>query len=676
MDDEAADVAEYVRIETSHLGLCFLAAAGHILQRRFRVLVYNRDAATKVQPHFLGGDEHNSTITLVHDAEGARWYGVEPVAPPAAAGVADADADAYADVLLTLSRLTTASKQKAAKVGGAAATGTGKVDMTARYYYNNNYYTLPVILEKVFELTAYSRGSGGTKLSKDRSVRVRQAREQAAQGGKPVARGALMPPVLEVGKDGATGGPARSGTVDVMDDVALLLETGTKAKPVTTAYFGRVHSAFVRVGHRDTRKRCKRPLDMGAPPNGAEVVCHYFRPVGPDLKEWELIEGMLETEEAKKAGYVDARAYPLASVFSRVAFQRIVGQASRYTANPEAVAAAVTAAADKTRAAAQDEGQRKRMAAEARRRMLANQHSEGYARPYVRQRGQPRRNRGVGDTLTPAPDPAPADDSPPAKAAAAPPGKAAGKRLHPMFAKCVQRPVADATPVSVVDLDLDDAELHAAIFAQNAPMPVFAGIVLTVDDLRTAAGTCWLNDHVIKAYFACIVATDHDGEETFKKMYAFSTYFWTLYSNNQHDPGRMKTWGRKHIDWTGGVTETVLLPVHWPGHWALGIIDVLSRKIHYLDSSPNTHRRATFMRHALAYCNYKVGADGSHFTSGHLKSSVQTDGCACGVFTCINAAEYVAGNAPDIFSKCTQESVPQHRMDIVVTVYRAAAAAT
>ena len=462
--------------------------------------------------------------------------------------------------------------------------------------------------------------------------------------------------------------------VDVNDDVAVLLETGTKAQPAFKEHFGRVQSIFVRQGHRNTRRRHTKPVDLEAPPHGAEFVLDHCQPLSKDLKSWRLVDSASASAADKAAGHVDAKAHPARCVHTRVTFEPVEGKPSQYTTDPAAALAVVQAAVDKTQAAQPDKQQRADMA-EARRRMLANQQGDGCARVCNKRKGDPRGRRGTDVTpkLTPAPaacigGPSPGKAASPHRADPAP-------RDFAIFHKPVTPAPAVAPQISV-DLAATDTELLGAVFAQDACIHNLniANLVLTLDDLRTAVGSEWLNDHLINAFLSTLAVTGRRAD-AFKETHVFSTYFWTLYSNNQHNPARMKTWGRKHIDWTGVKTATVLLPVHWPGHWALGIIDVRNRKVHCLDSLPDANRKNTFLQHAIGYCNYKAGDVGQAFSAGTLKSSVQLDGCACGVFTCINAAEYVAaGEPPAVFQRCTQDSVPEHRQHIVAAVHRAAAA--
>ena len=70
-----------------------------------------------------------------------------------------------------------------------------------------------------------------------------------------------------------------------------------------------------------------------------------------------------------------------------------------------------------------------------------------------------------------------------------------------------------------------------------------------------------------------------------------------------HLTALLKRWATKHADWTGAETELVLVPVHWPGHWALGVIDTVRREIWYLDSMANQTRHIEFVGNMACFAN-------------------------------------------------------------------------
>ena len=164
------------------------------------------------------------------------------------------------------------------------------------------------------------------------------------------------------------------------------------------------------------------------------------------------------------------------------------------------------------------------------------------------------------------------------------------------------------------------------------------------------------------------------------KVHSLSSFFSRKFKNNRFNVkmALLKRWATKHADWTGAETELLLVPVHWPGHWALGVIDTVRREICYLDSMANQTRHVEFVGNMACFANETL--DDAKDTGGRLSgtpnqniSQQQADFSACGVFVCTNAAEFVAGER-QLMSVCVQAAVPEQRKAVSVTVHRFGAA--
>ena len=214
-----------------------------------------------------------------------------------------------------------------------------------------------------------------------------------------------------------------------------------------------------------------------------------------------------------------------------------------------------------------------------------------------------------------------------------------------------------------------DEDLHSAIFAKDASIPSLriGRHTVTVEDLSTLRGDTWLNDVVINSLLAEIVRQPRQ-----VKVYAMDSHFWTKYYYNDFEYDSIKRWGTHNDEenWVKGQHGCVLFPVNWNNlHWALVVLDVANRRVWYLDSQPTGDREAIAVRAMIEYAQLKTSVPWAHATEGNI-SSRQTDGCACGVFLCENAAEFVAGERVAM-KVCTQPAVSALRKEMAVKVFRA-----
>ena len=159
-------------------------------------------------------------------------------------------------------------------------------------------------------------------------------------------------------------------------------------------------------------------------------------------------------------------------------------------------------------------------------------------------------------------------------------------------------------------------------------------IRITLGDLYTLNDTVWLNDNIIDCYLQMIRAALDD-------LHVFSTHFWNrMQDRYQYEHVQNYT---KHLDKKLFRYRVALFPIHWPGHWTLGVIQFAQQKIHYLDSCGGkgdeyTAKLLQYLRDEWehAYGHPMPEEEAAKWTCQKWGGSCpqQKNGCDCGVFVC------------------------------------------
>lgn len=194
---------------------------------------------------------------------------------------------------------------------------------------------------------------------------------------------------------------------------------------------------------------------------------------------------------------------------------------------------------------------------------------------------------------------------------------------------------------SIGQQDLDQVEKNLRR-QDNAILTNKDNIEVSVRDFRTLAPRRWLNDIVIEFFM-------HFIERETPKSVAFNSYFYTNLSERGYQ-GVRRWMRRKKVQI--GELEKIFVPVNLnESHWALGMIDIPSKSIYYVDSLSNGPNALSFaILNDLQ--NYVVeeskNSMGSDFMLKNLSCPQQTNGFDCGIYLCLNTL-YLSHESPLTF---------------------------
>ena len=160
----------------------------------------------------------------------------------------------------------------------------------------------------------------------------------------------------------------------------------------------------------------------------------------------------------------------------------------------------------------------------------------------------------------------------------------------------------------------------------------------------------WLNDEIVNAFFASIVAEKKEQTGWKKGMVpayqALNTAWYTNYKNG--GVAALKTWTRR-LGIKGPKlleAEKLYLPVTTGAHWMLLVVSPQAKTIEYLDSLPSSTRGRPFFRIAREFLAMELGAKAyvaADWTESAVHSSVQDNLDDCGAFACLNGLASAKG---------------------------------
>ena len=187
-------------------------------------------------------------------------------------------------------------------------------------------------------------------------------------------------------------------------------------------------------------------------------------------------------------------------------------------------------------------------------------------------------------------------------------------------------------------------------------------------DMRTLAGTRWLNDVVINAYFWLLVRRSRDGGAGVPsppKVWAHLSFFYSML----RDDGVGKVEG--HSKRSGNIFELdmMVMPVHDGGHWTCGFVDFREKIIGRYD--PLGGRLAGFFSNMRKYLGHEAWATGAalnadEWTEQSICGPMQTNDYDCGVFVCQFASCLLLGLPPHF----TQGNMPGYRRSMALELGR------
>ncbi|XP_023164790.2 ubiquitin-like-specific protease 1 [Drosophila hydei] len=174
---------------------------------------------------------------------------------------------------------------------------------------------------------------------------------------------------------------------------------------------------------------------------------------------------------------------------------------------------------------------------------------------------------------------------------------------------------------------------------------------ITRNDIRTLAGSSWLNDEVINFYMNLLTDRSQRKEGKLPSVYAMNTFFVPRLLQGGYS--NVKRWTRK-VDIFS--KDIIPVPVHVSNvHWCMAIIHMKNKTIRYYDSmgKPNSEVLNALENYLLeeSLDKRKKPFDTSDFTIENVQNVPhQTNGSDCGVFSCM-FAEYITRNKPLTFSQ-------------------------
>ncbi|KAE8152206.1 cysteine proteinase [Aspergillus avenaceus] len=187
------------------------------------------------------------------------------------------------------------------------------------------------------------------------------------------------------------------------------------------------------------------------------------------------------------------------------------------------------------------------------------------------------------------------------------------------------------------------------------------GDPLSRKDLETCLKPmAWLNDEIINAYLALLVAylrkTNHNaGRHDKPKYHAFTSFFFSNlrdkgYSSVRRWATRAKIGGQSLLD-----VDTVFVPVHNHAHWTLIVVKPQERSIENFDSMGTLSRS-----HVAVIQSWLQSELGPSYSKEEWQvlpslSPQQDNGSDCGVFLLTTAKAVAIGLEPR--SYCAQDTV-------------------
>lgn len=176
----------------------------------------------------------------------------------------------------------------------------------------------------------------------------------------------------------------------------------------------------------------------------------------------------------------------------------------------------------------------------------------------------------------------------------------------------------------------------------NAVLTNKDNIEVTIRDFKTLAPRRWLNDTVIEFFM-------HFIEKKTPRTVAFSSYFYTNLSERGYQG--VRRWMRRKKAQIEQL-DKIFVPVNLnESHWALGMIDMPSRTIIYVDSLSNGPNAVSFA--ILSDLQNYVAEEskntmGTDFTLKTVRCPQQPNGFDCGIYLCLNTL-YLSEEVPLVF---------------------------
>jgi Ulp1 family protease len=142
-----------------------------------------------------------------------------------------------------------------------------------------------------------------------------------------------------------------------------------------------------------------------------------------------------------------------------------------------------------------------------------------------------------------------------------------------------------------------------------------SSISLYWDDIKTIFPTKWIISHVIN-YIGQYLCEKYPQDFGF----IFTGVFKPFFDNNPKNENFIK-------EIISSATRGVFIPLHFPFHWALGYIDIISKCIYYFDSISSISRFNQFKSFVQSYSTLKDYS----IINNQINMWQQNDSNSCGV---------------------------------------------
>ena len=200
-------------------------------------------------------------------------------------------------------------------------------------------------------------------------------------------------------------------------------------------------------------------------------------------------------------------------------------------------------------------------------------------------------------------------------------------------------------------------------------------IEITVDKLMCLNDREWLNDEVINFYFDMLneLPVPKRGRPS---TYLWNSFFWLKLSDDGkgYNYKSVQRWtSRKKIDLFS--FDRFIVPMNiGRNHWALGLVDLKSKRIRYYDSLAAGTVHTAFAEYMLKYLEdefrdkrkeQECPPFRSEFVVDTVEPPQQRNGYDCGVFTCMHAECLAAGRDWIDFN---QNDIPDMRRKILLQI--------
>lgn len=181
-----------------------------------------------------------------------------------------------------------------------------------------------------------------------------------------------------------------------------------------------------------------------------------------------------------------------------------------------------------------------------------------------------------------------------------------------------------------------------------------------VHDIKTLAPKRWLNDTVIEYFMQHI-------ERSTSKTVAFNSFFYSSLSERGYQG--VRRWMKRKktsID----KLDRIFFPINLnQSHWALCMVDLVKKRINYIDSLSNGPNAMSFailsdiQNYVIEESKQTIGED---FEFNHIKCPQQPNGFDCGIYVCMNTL-YLSKNAQLNFDSDDAARMRQYIVHLIIS---------